>query len=129
MAMTPSMIRMRTRSMMREAPATRPMRVPIAIVMRTTSAPMARDMRLPCTTREYTSRPSASVPSRKASPGGVRRMRGCIIAGSVLAIQEAATLMATISSSTPPPSSASLLWRRMDVMPRLRIVSSGSVDR
>ena len=48
--------------------------------------------------------------------GGVRRMRGCIIAGSMLAIQEAATLMATISSSTPPPSSASLLWRRMDVM-------------
>ncbi|CFP63104.1 Uncharacterised protein [Bordetella pertussis] len=47
----------------------------------------------------------------------------------MLAIQEAATLMATISSSTPPPSSASLLWRRMDVMPRLRIVSSGSVDR
>ena len=76
------MIRMISPSRARKNPETSPMKSPSATLTTAAPTPMKSDTRPPIITRENTSRPKASVPSRCTSLGPFSRWSASMASGS-----------------------------------------------
>src|SRR5262249_47089947 len=89
------------------SPASSPIRLPAATAMATETKPATSEMRLPQMTRESTSRPTLSVPSRWAGPGRARLWPRSCLSGSYGDTSGASSATATAASITAAPSGAS----------------------
>ena len=79
---------------------------PTATAMVTAMTPTVSEMRPPCSTRLATSRPSWSLPSQYAPPGGCNAVRGAVRIGSRGLTHGAPTAMSASSPRITRPTIA-----------------------
>ncbi|MNV72416.1 hypothetical protein D3C71_1655020 [compost metagenome] len=81
-----------------------PSTTPATVATTATTMPTSSDTRAPQIVREYTSRPSASVPKKCSDDGGFMRAIGLMSCGSTVASQGAASAIAASTSRMAPPT-------------------------
>ena len=80
----PSITRMMMASAPRTKPEINPMVMPISAARVATENPTSSETRVPYSTREYTSRPSMSVPNQYSAEGSRVRFAGASAVGSTV---------------------------------------------
>ncbi len=124
---SPSITRMMMESSGRKNPETRPTKVPTTEATAATEKPTISEMRAPYSTREYTSRPSMSVPNQYSADGSRVRFAGASAVGSTVPSQGARMAIRIMTSSSAPPTTM-VGWRWTKVITRPRCFGGGSTS-